>query len=130
VLGDGIGNTKTPSSVEPEEGLGLWANLDRLRGGRSGLCLLTLGLTAALALPVAALAVTVTHLSLRHDGIPMVLIPLDAQLVVDVSNPGDRIENVLGQALRLAALDNPREGYLAVLDLDLNTRCVKHAVMG
>ena len=106
------------------------ANLDRLRSGRSGLRLFTLRLTAALALPVAALAVTVTHLSLRHDRIPMVLIPLNAHLVVDVPDAGDRVEDVLGQALRLPALDSPSEGHFTVLNPDLNPRGIQHAVMG
>jgi hypothetical protein len=57
------------------------------------------------------------------------LVTLNPQLVVDVSNSGDRIEDVLGQALRLPALDSPREGHLPVLGLNLNTRGVEHAVM-
>src|SRR5215211_3834266 len=123
---------KAPLPSSRKRGLGLRTNLDRLRGGRSGLRLFTLRLTAALALPVAALAVTVTHLSLGHERIlvALSLVPLNAQLVVDVPDAGDRVEDVLGQALRLPTFDSPREGYLAVLDPDLNTPGVKHAVMG
>jgi hypothetical protein len=55
-----------------------------------------LGLTTALALSVAAPVFTVTHVGLRHDRIPMVLIALDAQLVVDVPDAGYGVEDVLG----------------------------------
>ena len=72
------------------------ANADRLRTARSSLRLVALGLTAALALSVAALVFTVTHLGLRHDRIPMVLIALDAQLVVDIPDAGYGVEDVLG----------------------------------
>jgi hypothetical protein len=108
------------------------ANGDWLLAAPAGLRLVTPGLTAALALPAGAIGIILAHLRLGHERIlvALSLVPLNAQLVVDVSNPGDRIENVLGQALCLPALDSPREGYLAVLDLDLNTRGVKHAVMG
>ena len=106
--------------------------MDRLRAARSCLRLVTPGLTAALALPAAALVSILVHLRLGHEWIlvALSLVSLNAQLVVDVSHPGDRIENILGQALRLPTLDSPRERYLAVLDLDLDTRGVKHAVMG
>ena len=72
------------------------ANADRLRTARSSLRLATLGLTAALALSVAALVFTVTHLCLRHDRIPVVLITLDAQLVVDIPDAGYGVEDALG----------------------------------
>jgi hypothetical protein len=123
---------KAPLPSSRKRGLGLRANLDRLRSGRSGLRLFTLRLTAALALPVAALAVTVTHLSLGHERIlvALSLVPLNAQLVVDVPDAGDRVENVLGQALRLPALDSPCEGHFTVLNPDLNPRGIQHAVMG
>jgi hypothetical protein len=48
---------------------------------------------------------------------------------VDVPDAGDRLEDILGQALRLPALDGSRKGYLAILDLDLDTGGVEHAVM-
>ena len=85
-----------------------------------------------LALPVATLAVTLTHLSLRHERIlvTLSLITLSPQLIVDVSDPGDRIENILRQALRLPALDSPGEGHFPVLDSDLDSGGVEHAVMG
>lgn len=53
-------------------------NVDCLRAARSGLSLVALGLTAALALAVAALVVTLIHLSLGHEWILVALIPLDA----------------------------------------------------
>src|SRR5215213_7192466 len=123
---------KAPLPSSRKRGLGLRTNLDRLRGGRSGLRLFTLRLTAALALPVAALAVTVTHLSLGHERIlvALSLVPPNAQLVVDVPDAGDRVEDVLGQALRLPALDSPCEGHFTVLNPDLNPRGIQHAVMG
>jgi len=71
-------------------------NADRLRAARSSLRLATLGLTTALALSVAAPVFTVTHLGLRHDRIPVVLITLDAQLVVDIPDAGYGVEDALG----------------------------------
>jgi hypothetical protein len=81
-------------------------------------------------LSVTALTVTLSHLSLGHERILVALIPLDAQLVVDVPDPGDAVKNVLCQALRLPALDAPGEGHFAVLDVDVNACGVKHAVIG
>ena len=49
---------------------------------------------------------------------------------MDIPDAGDRIEDILGQALRLPALDGSREGYLTILDVDLDTGGVEHAVMG
>ena len=97
-----------PLRARWERGFGVRANLDRLGTVRSGLRLATLGLTAALALSVASLAVTLTHLSLGHEWILVALSlnSLDAQLVVDVPDAGDGVEDVLGQPLRLPALDS------------------------
>jgi len=101
----------------------------RLRAACSGFRLATVGLTAALA--VADFAVTLIHLRLGHERILVVLslIRLDAQLVVDVLDAGYRVEDVLGEPLRLPTLDSSGEGYLAILDAHLDTRGVKHAVM-
>ena len=87
-------------------------------------------LDLAPALPVAGPVVALAHLTLGHDRILMTLIPLHAQLIVDVPDPGDPIEDILGNPLGLSALDRSGEGHLAVLDLDLNPRGVEHAVMG
>ena len=72
-----VRNAPSPSSMG--EGVGGEANADRLRIVRSGLRLVTLGSTAALALPVAALAVSLPLLSLGHERILMVLslVPLN-----------------------------------------------------
>ncbi len=132
--GDGVTESevrKAPLPACRERGLGVRANVGRLRAACSGFRLATVGLTAALALAVADLAVTLIHLRLGHERILVVLslIRLDAQLVVDVLDAGYGVEDVLGEPLRLPALDSSRKGYLAILDAHLDTRGVKHAVM-
>ena len=107
--------------------------MDQLGTARCGLLVargLVPTLTLATPLRQVVLIVPIVHLHSSHDWISMVLIPLDAQLVVDIPDAGDGLQDVLGESLRLPALDGPREGHFAVLDADLNAGGVEHAVMG
>ena len=72
--------------------------MDRLGSARSGLRLVARGLIPALALPAAALVSILAHLRLGHERIlvALSLVPLNAQLVVDVSDAGYGVKDVLG----------------------------------
>ena len=100
-MGDGVTGSerRNAPSPEPGEGVGGEANVDRLGTARCGL-LVARGLVPALTLATplrrVVLIVPIAHLHSSHDWIPMVLIPLDAQLVVDVPDAGDGLQDVLG----------------------------------